>query len=336
MLIKEKAKCFGGTVYEAPVSKLEEVFFDSELKFSDSGKSWLLHASKTPESYFSKQPTSLQRDLLSSMKTEIKQDSLLLLKSDGEDGMIDYVCLDKEQDLTDPVSIFDEALAGLDDAYLLRRKSLSSGAVQYIFRQDTIEKDEYVPALYLDVPMLYNGDLKLELGFYKVRCSNGMMDSVNSSSISMKPEQFSPDIFKALATGVFNALHSNFGKYQEFFNFLKNVEITPDHALEVLKGMYEAKTVSGHLGSMCNKYFSLVKSGREVDPLLPTEFKTYYHFMDVLTYYSQKLGFSGQKKMERNTFKFLYKMYLDECKASKIPEVSLKEIASLEKMFQMS
>ena len=74
---KELGSSWGGKVCEVPVDNVDVFFSKNEELFLDAGRKAYLRAMGIPPSFFEKQPTTLQSDILTSQKSELRE------KSDG-------------------------------------------------------------------------------------------------------------------------------------------------------------------------------------------------------------------------------------------------------------
>ncbi len=311
------SNAFGGVVKRGSVDDLEKFLFDDSVPpFSKDGMESLLRTSKIPVGFFNKHPEVLQKDLLASMKNELRVNELLFLQIKDK---IEYVAPSSDIDIVDPIEKFN-----LNEKWSLRSRDLSSGIDKYVYKATDLIEDDYAPAVFMEVPILYNGKIKFESGMYKVICTNGLLDRVNASDLTLKVSQMNPTFFDPVVTGILSSLQINQSKYNEFLNYLRHCPIDLFLAKDLIKELTEEKIITNNLNYYMMKYFNLVQNGKQVDPLLPTEIKTHYDIIDSLTYYTHRLPTHGMRsKTESNVFSFFYKKYAAESNLS-ITKIDLK------------
>lgn len=308
------ADAFKGEVFRAKVDDLDNLLFDPELKFSESGAYNLINKiGKSPYGYFIQQPASLQRDLLSSMKASITKENILLLKQD--DAFV-YCSLDRDIEMLDPQVKFKDAFKNPEN-WELRREDNHRGIHRYVYNDvKNVQVNDYVPTVYVDMPMLYNGNMRFEVGLFKLVCSNGMIDKVASNDLSLKPASFSDQIVSPIINGVLQSLVSTTDDYNAFLNYLRHCELSIPDAKSLIGRMIEAKTINAFVLFNAMKYLNLMEHNKQIEDTLPKEFHSKYDFMDVITFYAQKaIGNNSQKIVEEKIFRYFYNEYKNETKA---------------------
>jgi hypothetical protein len=301
-----KKNAFNGDIYRVPVKEIDSLYMHQDAKFSKSGESSFLRAINTPKSYFKKHPARLQADLLTSSKSQVKGDHMLLLVRQDE---IVYTCLDNGIEQIDPGEKF-----GLHtgNGWFARTEDLSLGSVQYVYLPQDLDDKQFVPTMYIDMPIMYSKELVFEAGLFRVLCTNGMLDRVNSSALKLKPQEFNETMFQALFDGVSEGLKRSFHDYQNFLDYLENGEYAlPDAKVRTIQ-LKDSNIINNNVKVWAQKYFDLVEKQKEVDPLLPATIGTKMDFLNLLTFYAQKCGSLKQTTcMEAKLFENFYRDYRD-------------------------
>lgn len=298
------SNAFGGKVYFVNKEYIHTVNFDD---FTPTGKRSFLAACKIPYSFFNKQPEAIQKELIISAKAHISTTNIALLMIEDK---IEY-CSTVEDTITtivDPFEMF-PILAEVNAS--LRRRDFLSGIDRYQITLTDVEPNEYIPAGYVDIPILYAGKMTFEVGLYKGVCSNGLLDVVNSTKVALTQKQINPATIGTIISGVVNGLHSL--DYSSFMNWLKASELNLPQAKQFVEELISNKTLTKTLSVAITKHLDFIQSDslKALDGLpVPTAIKSKYDLLDVITYYCKSQPSVGmQKKVESAIFDLYYKEF---------------------------
>jgi len=305
----ELGRAFGGRVFQGSVEDVEKVYADDAEAFTKSGQISFLKANGIPVSFFNRQTEKTQQDLLVAQKHHLrtKSDHLLYLK-DNEGEKIVFVAPQTPHGWQDPADTLGVNPSVWDSC----RLDHGTGVVRYTQRSEKVDRGEYFPALFLDIPILYWGRLGLNAGLYKMICTNGMTDTVFSSQFRLNLKKQSLDMLSAIVVNSSNALAEFGNPYQKFLNHLQSVPLSFSDARSLLGNMREKSSVPNTLIKWGERHVDQIEAQRDVDAGSPTKVECEYDVLDTLTFHAQKLpSVRAQSSAEGGVFSFFYGQFRD-------------------------
>ena len=310
----------GGKVCEVPVDNVdtflgEEKFvrfsktFFEEL-FLDAGRKAYLRAMGIPPSFFEKQPTTLQSDILTSQKSfelREKSDGIYILV-DG-DSHVAYAGAATEAGWQDPYESF-----GIDqEKWIPTRVDGERGLFKFVQRPAEVDEKQYFPSTHLVFSMFHTSPITVGLGLYKLVCANGMIDEVNCSSIKINASSFSGDVLGSLVRGISDSLEGLVEGYKGYFDWMESKEVTYPEARGRLFGMQKEKVIPKKLVVESQRHLDFVENEMDLEQGAPERVDNLYELQDTLTFFSQRLKtLPAQIKADSGIFSHFYGEYRKE------------------------
>lgn len=321
---------FSGSVKSYPIEKLEKMFSEEDLRFSDTGRSSMLRSLAIPEKFFLKQSPEVRKDLLIRQKTDYENNNLLFLVRNDE---VVYSTVSKEENYENILWQDPKLILGVssENDFVFRSECLSSGYIRFVYQPKNLVVNSFVPTLYIDVPILYHGQIKFEIGLYRVICTNGMIDNVTSTKFALKNKLINSAIAQPLIKGIVNGLVDATHAYDEFIRWLENSSFGSVNWKNIIQPEFrKEKVLPRDLNKKVNTWINYIAEGegsKDDDSLIPETIDTKMDLVNAVTRYSQSLPtLSAQKKVESKVFDYFYHQYKKETNSS-ISGLDLKYLA---------
>lgn len=276
-------------------------FQDHWDSISPTGRTSLLRSLKIPEPYFNHLTPATQTACLAEASSDLYVDLQMLI---GE-GKVEYVT----RESFNPKVYADDPFKALGiekfDSSQMKVKMLDciNGRIFCKITPEVLVVDEYVPAVQFILPLFYNKPLEMTYGLYKVRCTNGALDTFSTSGVKMSfvPEQSSgvPDVLYSM---IQNANDKN-DRYMDFLDRLREEQISFSEIKYFLDNPMLKRTPLGKapLGSL-KKHAALIDSVSNVPPNSPTTINNWYDVLDTLTFYAARnYGENSAKRASAET-----------------------------------
>jgi hypothetical protein len=315
---------WGGKVFSVPSEEVDAIYRDNAHLFSDTGLESFLKTLKIPPSFFAKQTVRIQHDLVVAQKEGFREgkngqdNEMLLLMNENK---ISWASRRRGVGWQDPNDLLDMNEAS---GWATSHVDVDRGLLRYrnLFNDD--DRDHYVPAVFTTIPLMYDGKVSFEVGLFKVRCTNGLVDKVSADTFGISADTFSADMFSPFVSGIRNAMDGMRESYTKFLNFLQENHVSVEKAAEWIK---ENKGIPKNIRKEALRHFDLVEGKRKVDALLPDNIETLYDVVDTLTYYSARQESNSRvSKGSSETFNLFYKLWNRKTKEELTP-FDIKAIA---------
>lgn len=310
-------KAFGGHAFSVPLDKADAFYQAYKGDMVASGTRSFLSSMRIPGGFFKERNPVLQQELVVDTKATVKQkkkaDELYVLVIDG---VIQYVAphLPASLGWEDPM----ETLGLNPEVWAPIEFDVNCGCVEYIFFPDKgdLVEDQYFPVAFLTLPIFYSKPIKIDLGIYKLRCQNGAMDDINTSSATFKPDSLNPDIFAAFAGGVKTATNHLSEQYRRFLDYLSTEKLGIESARTFMKSLLEDPDppVPTRLAKKVLQHIDLLGSGKDVPAHSPDTMDNTYDLFDTFTFYSHQgsTKLTSRNNTDRKSLRLFYSRYREE------------------------
>lgn len=317
----------GCNVIEVPTESVVDFYETFKDRFEPTASRSFLKAMRIPPGFFLKQPANLQKDLLVAQQGEAREHSKEFLLLFDEGNRVQYVGPKGKFGCDDPLTILSEDGTG----WKCLRTDFRVGYQRFITDNVSVkDRNDYTPAVFANVPILYMGQLRLNVGMYKVICSNGMIDAVSVSTIRLGTEAVDRPIFSSIVSGIRKAVLTLDNTYGELLKSLKGRELTSTQGREVLTQMMNSKVCPKTLLKSIEKHIDLLAEGGEVPKNSPKSIENEYDLLDAATFYSQDLpSVTSQERAESGVFRYLYENHAGDGRSPKLPLVQIPETLAL-------
>ena len=303
-------RSFGGEVFSIPVGGLTDFYRKNWGDVSEgSGRTSFLSSCGIPPAFFDQRIEGLKESLITDIKAgvESKTDSLLALVQNGQ---VQYVAPNGPLGWEGP----DKVLEMDTEKWSPLNQCLRSGMVRYVNLPETLEVDSYITAAYMNLPIFYQKPVTFEMGMYKVRCSNGMIDGVNINKFKMPAGKFSKDVFSSFVGGVMGVMNQLVRPHQKLVEYLKGKELSLSGARDILNQMrtYEGSDgVPKSLLKPLKQHVDALSEGEEVGVAAPQKIETEYDLLDTVTFYAHEEYeiLSQQRRAEESAFLWFHKRH---------------------------
>lgn len=300
------APAFGGQIFRVGVEDLDSFYLENVAMFSSHGRRAFIQSMGIPPGFFDQQPKPLQSDILTSQKVNIRKKSKGVLLVADSSNTLQFAAADSEKGRISP-----EEMMGLtvENNWTMVKQDYARGTFRYFSAPSELSLTEYTPVVYVNVPVFYTKPMSVELGMFKLKCKNGMVDRVNSGSFSMKPNEFRRSVFDAMFAGMRSALVEVEPGLQDFVKHMKAKAVTVKDGVDLMGELItRGDVVPKTLINYCYQHFDRINDKKEIEEAAPQAISTEYDLMDTMTFHANRLGsVSGQTKAQSGIFALFLK-----------------------------
>lgn len=329
---EEKGSAWGGIVHEVKIGDSDDFYRENVESFSQSGRRTFLSAMGIPPSFFMARNVALQDNMLTDVKQIVaeskKSESIYVL---DQNGVLQYSAVATSLGWEGP----DNTLGMDTGQWVPRFQSVSTGMVSYVRAGDKVgvNRNDYFTTAFMKVPIFLVKPVSFEIGMFKLLCTNGAVDVINAKGFSLKPKDFSKEIFQAFMGGLSGAIDRICVNHSTFVNLLREEKTSIPEARQLLHSMSDPESGRSLVPKAVLKetlrHLDLTEKGKAVPPQAPTIIDTQYDLFDAMTYYARgsatatDRNISMQQRAESRVFSLFYSRFLKDGKI--IPEkINLK------------
>lgn len=298
---------WGGIVHRLPVEQVDQSFWEDQDQFTERATKKVLSSLGIGHTLYEGLSAPLQRELLTTQRRSLQDegaDSFLLLE---RGGLIDFLAPEQEVGWEDPADLLD---LQEDEGWQWLSEDLSAGKYRFVNQPQALKeaaRGDYKPSLFFNLPIFYAAPVHLELGMFKIICTNGMVDVQTTLPIQLKlGDRMSADTFRLLLGGMQSALPQLEGQYTGMFNALRERPITPNDAIDLMIDFREDHKVPSYFLQQCMTHFDLLLDDMRVDENSPQAIETEYDVLDTMTYHAHNRisTMRTQNAAEREIYNF--------------------------------
>lgn len=318
---------FSGEVFLVKYEDSDKFYDKNRSIFTDVGSKCFLKALTIPPTFFQERSMVLQGDLLTDTKISASNkkhtSNILLLVID------DLICFASPKNESvgweSP-----EVLFGLDlSIYNPIDFDVKSGYCKYFLSAESIDPNEYVPGMFLRVPIFYGKPILMDFGMYRVRSEASFSDPLFSSQLAIKPSLIDEDFFKKMSDFVFSKLTPLFDAYKLVIE--KTSDSTIDNVFEYLLSMREdtAHKVPRRIINSASKHNKILRRGKEAPQNSPSQISTLYDLMETFSFYSagSKNPMMSKYRTDKSIFEYFIRKTIDEINIKNlVPDADLGRI----------
>lgn len=283
---------FGGRVHQIALDTLQGFYEENWDNMTRSGQRSFLKALGIPPGFFDKRNSVLRKDIVIDTKFEAQNRSnstTFLALEVGE--LIGFVApLNPFLGWESPSSVL-----GLDDQiWLTQADSLEEGFVRYLHSPwgDPLAGD-YLPSAFFTLPIFYHRPFRLDLGVFKLICTNGWIDRLNVKSTSFNHMEFTPELFEKMLKSVNSAVEEMRPEYVDFMDVLAKTPLTPREFMDLvstqmLKPNSEKTLLPKQMVNIVGQYCNHLAVGNDGGiPKAPSKIENMLDAVDMLTVITQ-------------------------------------------------
>lgn len=314
---------FNGDLYRTKCDTLDTFFLSNKDNFSESGIQSFFKACKIPSpNFFLEKPEEYIKETFINQKSLIRErgDILLLVRGNS----IVYSAPDigiLQENPNEKFNLENWKFVGED----------IKGFHRYVYMPKTYDVNDFFATAYMNIPILYTGNIILELGMYRVLCSNGLVSKVDETQlIKIKTDIYTePVLIEPLLSSIEIGLDDTQDAYNDFLEYLKAKELPNDSTrikdfIQILK---DDKVIPNNVSVFSMRHIDALDKGDNIsDVTIPDSATTYYDLTNILTRFGQECNtLSAQNKVETKVYEYMYEQYNRE-KQSSISTLNLQEL----------
>jgi hypothetical protein len=319
---------FGGVTSDAlktvKTLEVEELLQDEYL--AASGRDSLLKTLAIPSTFYNKQPEQLQMNMVRSQKVALKEKSeeLVVFERNGK-GL--FVTQRKDYEVLDPA---EHLGIDLTKNSLLSYEDFGRGTMRYCMSHTDVgqmNKGEFEPGLFIEYPIFYNTDMKVQFGLLRLVCMNGMIDTQLMQDLKFKLQKTDKDLLPVIIEGLITAQRKLVPQYNDFKEFTHNRTLTRPEIEDLLFIAVDKKFITPNLRVLALKHLSQLDSGVEVDIVSPQRVRNCEDYMNLITFYAQKSRSTYSRvQSESGVYKQLFNLYNKEATPIVAPVAEINDI----------
>ena len=277
---------FDGDIYSTTIDNIDKVFLNNRDKFTDSGIASFFKSCQIPSpKFFLEQPIDYIRDTFVNQKSKLRDKGSLLLLVRGDSIVYSSVNNPNvnQENPQDKLNLHNDWLEVGED--------LLKGYKRYVYTPKDIKPDDFHSTVFMNVPIFYNGKLSLEIGLFRLICTNGLVTHIDSKQLKLPQETFSNhEIYEPLLSSVISALTQKADSYNQFLKYLENKEVPSfDRLREQIKMLEEDKIISKQISLQSQTHLDILETKKEVsDITYPNSMSNLMDFTNLLTRVAQE------------------------------------------------
>lgn len=247
-------------------------------------------------SFFSKQEQDIQLRLI--RDKQLVSDTLTFWYLEDRQNIPQYLSRVNPFFREDPHASF------LSSGWALDRSDWDLGYMKYSYQTQSAELDQWTPALFLLIPVMYERPFSMLAGLRRLVCTNGLTTTKETGSLKITVSDQIETVLDALISGSYSLEY-----LQNLIFALEETEMDLEKALVLLQTMQEDKTLSINR-TFLKKVASQLVALPEDDPTLPTSVTSTMDFVDTFTRLAnqQTRDVKTQVKMENFAFNLAYQL----------------------------
>lgn len=303
---------YGGSVHRVQVADVDDFYRQNRTSFDRYGERHYLQSLGIPPSFFLRHKGPFQQEIVQAQKPLVSANKsvkgILVLEIDGK---VRYAAPDKGQSTKDP-----GALYGLtaENGWKQLKMFTPLGLMRYVKGLHTLAPDgtwtaaptaEYVPCVFTSLSVFGTRLPSLDVGHFKQLCSNGLVDTRYSATVSFKDSSQSPLLLAKIAEAMYATVCGAREGTAALVNHWKARGATPKDARVILNELLGRSIVPKSMILDSFSHVSRIEENKPVEETSPTSISNEYDIMDMLTYYAHELtSLSAQTKAEAGVFRF--------------------------------
>lgn len=293
---------FEGDIYEIDTEDITSIRPLDE-QFSDTGFKSFMKLLSVPSGFYKKRSEPVRRDILFDVKQGLRQKTEKVWAL-TRNGVVEYMSMPSIIDSQDLSQLVDLCPA---NGWILRGEDLNQGVRSYVYRlTDYMDAQNFLPCIYLNAPVLNSGKFDFSLGYYREVCSNGLMDTVWSTKLSLKEDDFSVEAFPAIVGGfseVLKMANTSIIKFQDDLKSTAVLGVEPVRA--ELEDIDESGQLPSKLVSQLHHHLDLLEGEKEVPLESPKEITNDFDVLNLFTYYARSYdSLKAQSRCEGKIFEY--------------------------------
>lgn len=303
---RELGEAFGGTVVRIDAGDSDEFFLAHEPEFTPDGRSHYLRLLGIGKALYDNQTDPTRVAILAAQKGKVRAGAEGVYVLRGADSRYFFAGLATRIGWGDPREYLG---LGEDQGWLLAGDDEKRGILRFV---NTVEETEgdWAPALFADVPYLYNRPVSLGVGLYNAHVNAGMRDALNTSGVfRFKMDEFASDEFREVSGLIAGVARANAETYRQFLDALRRKRVLVEDARTVLRNAAAEKRLPRFQTRPTLKYLDVLERGGEVDVLAPKQLQNYLDLANALALYGRegaKSSLVSQARAEASLFQTFF------------------------------